>query len=207
MGARANETLTETAVLSDIDEELKLIDGKVIIFGYSMGGFLSIKYLATLSNFDKIRALVFGGCCWSGTSGIMVLRLAGAGYHVMSRKQTWAMIEIFFGVGKDESKICHEEFEWMKTCGFFFNSWPQCVDVMTESREYFYLETLDICKKANLPVLIINGGLDTANDMTLAYKERSGAQLHVVKGANHEEVFSKRHLQEVIDSLNSFLKS
>lgn len=200
VGARLKEPMTEERVLDSLAQVIESLETRVVLFGYSMGGFVAMKYLAKYP--DRVRAAVLGGCCWTG--GIGLLRLAGLGYTVMSRQMTWSTMRSFFNLDKPESDLTEEDFQEMMHAGLFFQSWGGCVDVMAEPHENFYMHTLTALRESHLPCIILNGELDKAQKLTKEFGEYAGAQVHIIPQATHEGVLSPKHLDEAVQIVARF---
>lgn len=129
---------------------------------------------------------------------MLPLKLAGVGYKIMSRRQTWSMIHMFFKIDSpNECQVSADQYERLKEIGMYFPTWPQCVDVMVEPEENFYLNALRNYALLRIPVTIINGELDTANSMQKEFAAAAEAKLNIIEGAKHEGLFFK-HLETTI---------
>lgn len=114
---------------------------------------------------------------------------------------------MYFDAGKPSCSLSVEEYGEMKRCGLFFQSWSGCIDAMSEPSDEFYIQSLTTLRdQAKIPILIVNGELDTAQTRTNDFVAAAGATLFVLSNAKHEAVLSEARIGETLNAVTGWIE-
>jgi len=198
LGARRGETLTPEsaieAVRTAILEHTK--QKKALIFGYSMGGHLAMKF--SLAYPDLCTGLILGGCVneWFGPVADLFFGGVNLVYKALPNS-----IKSQFVTQTAPKGVTKKDLHNLLSTGLNYDTWVECTGLMEEPHEGFYRKAI---AAFDGPILFIHGSKDFRTREEVFVKAAKNGTLTVIEGADHLVTIDPRYRDIFSEKVKEF---
>lgn len=200
LGARSNEKLSAksaTDAINDVVNSPLCHNKRIVLLGYSMGGYIALKFV---QQFPKVcKAVILGGCMneLSGLGAEAIFGGIGLIYSVCSKETLASFVpDTFAKISKDRMARA------ITSTVMNYSAWDDCVNTMLEPHEGFYRLCIGHLPKT----LWIQGEHDRMDSKDAFLSVGRQINFNVIPGGDHLCMLDQRTFGVVHKLILDFLE-